>query len=152
MRLVYAPEAIPIQNVQSIFLVGPSPRSAEVPSWRPEAIQELEDQGFKGIVYIPETRDGKWKHSYLDQVEWEFAALTSASAIIAWVPRDLKTLPGFTTNVEFGYWVTSGHLFYGRPEGAAKTRYLDHVYQRATNRDHHDNLKSLVADVLTFLE
>jgi hypothetical protein len=32
----------------------------------------------------------------------------AAAAILFWIPRGLRTLPGFTTNVEFGLDVTTG--------------------------------------------
>jgi len=152
MQPIYATEpiltlAITRQNRKCVFLVGPTPRSADVPSWRPEALRELEAQEFDGYVLIPETRDGVWKHDYLDQVEWEWEGLNVSQAILAWVPRDLETMPGFTTNVEFGHHVGRG-LFYGRPEGAPKTRYLDHLYRKTTSRKPHDNLKDLVAEIV----
>jgi hypothetical protein len=58
------------------------------------------------------------RFSYLDQVEWEYAGLESCTAVAFWVPRQLPTLPGFTTNVEFGRYVDSGRCVYGRPDGA----------------------------------
>lgn len=39
------------------------------------------------------------------QNEWEHLAIESCDVLMFWVPRDLETLPGFTTNVEFGYWL-----------------------------------------------
>ena len=45
--------------------------------------------------------------------------------VVFWVPRDLDTMPGFTTNVEFGLSVASGkHIVLGYPEGAPKMSYL----------------------------
>ena len=38
----------------------------------------------------------------------------------------MKTLPGLTTNVEFGAWVGSGKVVFGAPEGAPHVRYLEH--------------------------
>jgi hypothetical protein len=37
---------------------------------------------------------------------------------------------GFTSNVEFGRYVGSGRVVYGRPDGAPHTRYLDWLYQK----------------------
>ena len=39
---------------KSIFLAGPTPRSKEVKSWRPEAIRLLKEKGFDGVVFVPE--------------------------------------------------------------------------------------------------
>lgn len=52
-----------------------------------------------------------------------------------WMPRHLETLPGFTSNVEFGRYVGSGRVVYGRPEGAPHTRYLDWLYQKLTGNE-----------------
>ena len=42
-----------------------------------------------------------------------------------WVPRELRTMPAFTTNVEFGIWADSGKAVLGYPPKAPKCRYLD---------------------------
>jgi ADP-ribose pyrophosphatase YjhB (NUDIX family) len=91
-------------------------------------IEALRAVGYDGVVYVPETEDGEWKHSYVDQVEWEQRYLEQCDVIVAWVPRDLETMPAFTTNVEFGQFLNSGKIAYGRPVGAPKTRYLDKIY------------------------
>jgi len=99
----------------SLFLAGPTPRQAGVLSWRPGALALLARLGFAGTVLVPERRDWSARFDYLDQVEWEFVGLESASVVAFWVPRDLDSLPGFTTNVEFGRYVGSGRCVYGRP-------------------------------------
>lgn len=135
MILVYARETIPVGD-KSIFLVGPTPRSNDVPSWRPAMVEALQKEGFEGVVFLPENRSGKFEpgFEYSEQASWEHAALEEASAILAWVPRDLDTMPAFTTNVEFGIWCKNPKLIYGRPEGAPKTRYLDYCYQQFLKR------------------
>ena len=77
--------------------------------------------------------DWQTRFEYLDQVEWEHAGLEAATVIAFWVPRDLNTLPGFTTNVEFGRCVGSGRIIYGRPDQAPKNRYLDWLYRKCTS-------------------
>lgn len=119
-------------NGQSIFLAGGTPRDANTPSWRPEAIRLLRDKGFTGSVFVPEQTDGQWKNNYDDQVEWELKHLELATIIMFWVPRDLDRLPCFTTNVEFGIYLKSGKIVYGRPEYSHKNKYLDHVYLKYT--------------------
>ena len=91
-------------------------------------IEALQAVGYDGVVYVPETEDDSWKHSYVDQIEWEQKYLEQCDVIIAWVPRDLETMPAFTTNVEFGEFLNSGKIAYGRPVDAPKTRYLDALY------------------------
>jgi hypothetical protein len=129
MKIVYALQEPPITFSKSVFLMGPTPRAETGgESWRPAMIAALEQAGYDGVVYVPETEDGEWKHSYTDQTEWEQRYLHQCDRILAWVPRDFETLPAFTTNVEFGEFVASGKIIYGRPEGAPKTRYLDALY------------------------
>ncbi|MBI4821510.1 MAG: nucleoside 2-deoxyribosyltransferase domain-containing protein [Deltaproteobacteria bacterium] len=132
MQVVYAREPFPDRVVRSMFLAGPTPRQAGGPSWRPEALQILSKLGYEDTVFVPEPRTGSFSEedSYLEQVEWELAGLARADAIVFWVPRDLDTLPGFTTNVELGYWVASGRVIFGAPERASKVRYLEVLCER----------------------
>ena len=125
MNVVYALQEPPRSWKHAIFLAGPSPRDPETPSWRPEALRLLEELGYKGVVFVPEPKDGQWKNSYTDQTEWEKMGLDMADRIVFWVPRDLVRMPAFTTNVEFGRYVDSGKAVLGFPEGAPKTRYLE---------------------------
>src|SRR5262249_43549449 len=90
--------------------------------------------GFAGAALAPERRDWSVRFDYADQVEWEYVGLENCRVIAFWVPREVQTLPGFTTNVEFGRYVGSGRCVYGRPEGAAHTRYLDWLYRKLTGR------------------
>jgi hypothetical protein len=135
----------------SLFLAGPSPRSPEVRSWRPRAVEILHALGFQGTVLVPERKDETARFDYLDQVEWEFAALEACSVIVFWVPRDLATLPGFTTNVEFGRYVGSGRAVYGRPEAAPQTRYLDWLYRKLTGRPPEATLEGTLRAALASL-
>ena len=123
MQIVYAQESLPENFSRSIFLAGPTPRSQEVKSWRPEAIKFLEEAGYDDVVFSPEPRDGKWHGEYTDQIEWEDQALTVATCILFWIPRDLETLPGFTTNDEWGTWKASGKVVFGAPTDAPKVKY-----------------------------
>ncbi len=152
MKVCYAPQPFPFLKDQTpIFLVGPSPREAGVPSWRPEAIRILKHLGFDGLVLVPEPKDGNWPEHFLDQVEWEYEGLQAASTlgcIAAWVPRDLETMPGFTTNVEFGLYVGCGRFVYGRPENASKTGYLDWLYTLKTSHRPLDNLEDLMREAI----
>lgn len=129
MHIVYAGQKAPPSYSKSIFLVGPTPRSKETPSWRPGMISHLKHAGYDGVVFTPEPCNGEWQGNYDNQVEWEKLNLERADLILAWVPRDLKDMPAFTTNVEFGKYVSSGKLLYGRPIDAPKCRYLDWLYQ-----------------------
>ena len=129
MLTVFANQQLPQSNLKSIMLCGPTPRSPEVKSWRPEALSLLEKFGFEGIVYVPEQSDwvprcGQESGEYEHQIEWELAALTRADVILFWIPRQLDTMPAFTTNVEFGWWMNSGKIVLGSPDQAPKVSYL----------------------------
>lgn len=148
MKILYTQENIPETINKSAFLVGPTPRSSDpVESWRPEMIKVLHDAGFDGHVFVPEFRDGVWANDYNSQVLWEKKCLEIADRIIAWVPRSAK-LPAFTTNVEFGKYVSDGKLYYGRPDKAPKTQYLDWLYEDCTGRIPCNNMSDLVTQAI----
>jgi hypothetical protein len=124
MNLVYAPEPLPSSGgAPSIFLAGPTPRSQDVRSWRPEAVRLFEQAGFMGTLLLPEDRGGVFHGDYDTQVEWETEALQAATVIMFWIPRKLDTMPAFTTNDEWGYWKSSGKCVFGAPPWAAKVSY-----------------------------
>jgi hypothetical protein len=114
--------------VPSIFLAGPSPRhnlSQGESDWRIEAMHELNKQKFNGFViapwpYVVDLKDGDLEPT----VKWEDNYLSKASVVLFWIPRDLKELPGFTTNIEFGEYMKSGKVVLAYPETAPKMRYL----------------------------
>ena len=133
-----------INGKKSIFLAGPTPRGENVISWRTKACQILEKMGFDGIVYVPEYSTWKPKEDYVDQAMWEREALTEATVIMFWVPRSLPDMPAFTTNVEFGYWLHSGKVVYGRPNDSSKIKYLDWLYELDYNKPPHEDLQSLL--------
>jgi len=126
MNLVYALEQNnSIRNFdRSIFLAGPTPRDNNVQSWRPEAIEILKKQNFFDTIYIPEPRNNKWESEYMNQIQWEFDMLNQSSIILFWIPRDLNSMPGFTTNVEFGMFLHK-NISLGYPISAPKMKYLD---------------------------
>lgn len=130
MLVVYTGENAPAIVKSSIFLAGPSPRRSTDLNWREDAINILRLLGYDGVVYAPIWRDGPPNESgkpfsYDGQVEWETKYLNACDIIVFWVPRDMKTLPAMTTNVEFGMWLTSGKVVLGYPEGAEHMTYLD---------------------------
>jgi hypothetical protein len=77
------------------------------------------------VVFDPEHRHGV-VDDYTGQVEWEERCLHLADVVLFWVPRELSTMPAFTTNVEWGMWYDSGRVVFGAPPGAPKNRYLLH--------------------------
>ena len=150
MKIFYSDSPLDLDtNRHSIFLAGPTPRSLKVKSWRPEAIEILESLNYKGQVIVPE-RAIKAEHiDYDAQVEWENYGTENCTSLLFWVPRDLETMPAFTTNVEFGRYVESGKAFYGRPDNSPKNRYLDWLYSKFnTNRVINNNLKDLIENAI----
>lgn len=135
-----------IKGVKSIFLAGPTPRDNGVESWRKYACEYLEDIGFDGVVYVPEYSIWEPKKDYTDQAEWERDALSSATIITFWIPRQLPDMPAFTTNVEFGYWLHTGKIKYGRPDDARKIKYLDWLYEIDMNEKPFNSLESLLSE------
>ena len=133
-----------IKNQKSIFLAGPTPRGENVESWRTKACNIIEQLGFDGIVYVPEYSTWKPKADYADQAQWEREALSNASVIAFWIPRELPDMPAFTTNVEFGYWIHTGKILYGRPDEAKKIKCLDWLYKTDTNNEPYSNLEELL--------
>ncbi|QQG45198.1 MAG: hypothetical protein HYW89_04340 [Candidatus Sungiibacteriota bacterium] len=131
MELIYTREPFPTHVKKSIFLAGPTPRKRTTPSWRiPGAIKILEELGYDGHVFIPENRDGPREEDinnqeYKHQIAWERIGLNRADLIVFWVPRNLTTMPAFTTNVEFGLWVRSGKIVYGAPPDLPRNKYLE---------------------------
>lgn len=154
MKVLYACQEMPSECRKSIFLAGPTPRHNNVVSWREEALELLEKHNYDGVVYVPEPQDGVWKNEYDDQITWERTARLYADAILYWVPRDLDTMPAYTTNVEFGDDYKTGKVFYGRPNGAPKTRYLDQIFKSSAPRDNmiHETLEDTILSTLKYLD
>lgn len=127
MKVLYSDQSAFDGSDKGIFLAGPTPRRSDVPSWRPKAIELLEEFGFDGTVLVPEWKTAMSRVNFDDQVDWEKAGLSLAKVIVFWVPRNMENMPALTTNVEFGYWVAKSpkRIVYGRPSDAPNTRYLD---------------------------
>lgn len=135
IQLVMAREPLP--TGPSVFLAGPTPdKSTPVPSWRPAALEALSARwaGKEPLAAIsPESRNGQRANRYEQQVDWETDARAAATAILFWIPRDLKTMPGMTTNVEFGLDVATGRAVLGCPPDCPnpeRNRYLIYVARR----------------------
>lgn len=152
MKVVYVDgPQVSLPSDPSIFLAGPTPRRAEErPGWRPDAlalIDKFEKEhggGDELTVFVPERLDGDF--DWESQVDWEWRHLNAATSIMFWVPRSIPHMPGFTTNVEFGRYVSvrCGEVIYGRPDKTPKTGYLDWMYRKLTLREPCDNLERVV--------
>ncbi len=128
MEIIYSLEEAPHSFSKSIFLAGPTPRRADVQSWRPKALELLAQKGYDGVVFVPEERPGSVNTVIPDggYPKWEHKVMGMSDLILFWVPRDLATLPAFTTNVEFGLFANSGKSLFGPPNGI-KNEYLSFI-------------------------
>ncbi|WP_432994890.1 nucleoside 2-deoxyribosyltransferase domain-containing protein [Dactylosporangium sp. CA-233914] len=123
--VVTPPDEPPAWWDAALFLAGPTPRRPDVASWRPGAIEHLRRtwSGGRLVVFSPEPATGVVP-DYLGQIGWEESGLHLADRIVFWVPRELSTMPAFTTNVEWGTWHRGGKAVFGAPRDAPRNRYL----------------------------
>ena len=128
----------------SVFLAGPTPRSSDILSWRPEALKLLEKNDYGGYAYVPERKDWKIQFDYCDQIEWELQGLNDCGEILFWVPRNMETMPALTTCCEFGMFIKSGKVWYGRPEDSVKNKYLDYLYVKYTGKKPMLTIETLI--------
>ena len=124
MKVVHALDYI----TPSIFLAGPTPRNDKTISWRIEALELLKD--YPGTIYVPESDSWSAHDNYDAQIHWELLALNAATRIVFWIPRDIEHMPAFTTNVEFGKYISSGKCILGYPELAPKMKYLHFLAEK----------------------
>ena len=132
MKIIHSGKVAPKAFSKSIFLAGPTPRSDNVASWRPEALRLLESRGYDGVVFVPEFRGFSKNNmpegwTWEKQCDWEHKYLDMSDIILFWVPRKLRVMPAFTTNVEFGLYANSGRVVFGAPsnwKNFPKNRYL----------------------------
>src|SRR5476651_11826 len=150
MDILNPTNAFPESTRASLFLAGPSPRGDEAQSWRPEAIAILRELGFTGTVFSPEPPHGR-VDSYIGQIDWERECRQAADILVFWVPRDLKTLPGFTTNIEFGEDEISSKILYGRPGDSPKNKYLDARWRKISGEEPMSDLRALLARAVNYL-
>lgn len=152
MKIIYTNEKI-TNFTNTIFLAGPTPRNKNIPSWRKEALHYLEELNFNGTVIVPEYSNQSFisKEGNIFDMSWDHMALEKTTAILMWIPRNLKDMPAFTSNIEFGYFIKSQKLLYGRPDDAPYMEYLDWLYEYETKKRPLTNLKNLCEEALEFL-
>lgn len=151
MKVLYSDEPNFDGIGKSVFLAGPTPRSPDVPSWRPDAIEILKQNDYSGTVLIPEHSTFYSQFSYDNQIAWERVGLTFATSIVFWVPRNMQNMLALTTNIEFGYYIakTPEKCFYGRPDRAPHTGYLDWLFLNETkDKVIHNSLESVLLDAV----
>ncbi len=146
MKIIYAQENIINTEGKVIFLAGPTPRNKEAQSWRPKAIEIFKELDFCGTLLIPEMRNGfPTEFEYAEQINWEHQGLEISDIIMFWIPRELKHMPAFTTNIEFGYWLAKdpNKIVLGFPSDAPKMDYIKYSANKANIYELH-NLKDVI--------
>lgn len=142
-------------NKKSIFLAGPTYRNRTFDeSWRKIACEKLQELGFDGLVYVPEYSTGNMKPDLTDQASWERAGLQAASIIIFYIPRKLPELAGFTTNIEFGMWITKkpNNCMLCIPDFAEKVEYVKWLWSvEIPNKPIYVNLDDVLGQAIKLL-
>ncbi len=152
MHIVHTTEELIREDgVQAIFLAGPSPRGRRELAWRPDAMALLEKTGFTGVIYNPEDRH-EFKGGGAYSADWEDRAFEVSTVILFWVPRHMATLPGMTTNVEFGRFAADPRSVYGRPDDAEHNGYLDWLWGRVGKGAPCRTLEATIAAALSHLK
>ena len=151
MQVVHTPNGV-FSNALSVslFLGGPTPRDKNVPSWRPQALHVLKVLGYDDIVLVPEPETGPFPETE-KQIRWEDYHLKMADIIVFWIPRDMATLPGLTTNIEWGRWESSGKVVLGYPDEATNMKYIAH-YAKHYSIPTFSYLKETLAHAMELLE
>lgn len=150
MTVVYALDPLPETISQSCFLAGCTPRSSEVPSWRPEALRYLEEAGYEGVVFVPEARaENPWdEKNWAPQVEWERLCLNVADQIVFWIPRNMETMQGLTSNVEFGRYIADNKVVFGAPTEAVHVKYLEKMLLDDAHTHRNYTLESTIYEAV----
>jgi hypothetical protein len=135
----------------SIFLAGPTPRDENANSWRPEFVETFKKiyNGEKKVdIIIPEYKIGFEKDYQFDpQTEWEVDCMDRCNLIVFWIPREIKHMPAFTTNIEFGERMHSGKIIVGWPKNAQKIEYIEKRC-KMHNIPNYNNLNELCESVI----
>lgn len=139
-------------NGKSIFLAGPIPRDENAVSWKKDAIDILEKNGFSGTVLVPERKNFTAKLDYMDEIEWDLNALNKCDLIVFCIPRKKPYMLGLTSNVEFGYYINKKNILYGRPDDAYEIEYLDWLYKKDTGKKPFNNLEELLIESIKILK
>jgi hypothetical protein len=148
MQIIYSGEHVDLKYPsRSIFLAGPTARKGQTLTWRQDAINYFGDITQHVSLIVPELRDGAMREDYNHVIEWEHRYLHLCKCILFWVPWSIENkIYGFTTNVEFGYWMATdaNKVFYGRPNDSDNNRYLDSMYRANKDQEPFTDLEQLV--------
>lgn len=163
MEIIYSLEDFDI-NKPSIFLAGPTARidtdselgRGTVTEWRSKLLQELSAEVVAVIdpeidsqlqILIPENIQDNPDWTYSRQVSWEEKALKASTIIVFGLFRS-ESLPGFTSNIEFGKWFEIGKdkLVVGGNDWEGRNNYIKEYLNRNSMVFHDKD--SLVKEAL----
>lgn len=147
---IITPEDKIVKSKNSVFLAGTTPKNRKN-DWRKQIIAILQEKGFNGTIFNPDYTEIANKLTYEDQIMWEIKAMKACGVVAFWIDRDLPKRPGLTTNVEFGYWLRSDKVVYGRPENSEKCFYLDYTYKYEQKKKHVLTLNQLADEIINKL-
>jgi nucleoside 2-deoxyribosyltransferase len=158
MKIIMAQEEIELDGL-SIFLAGPTPRDNYVTGWREMAIEGFKQEGFNGTLLIPELRkkgsdenDALFEYDrssnyfdYSGQIEWELEAMEKADIILFHINRRVQGMPGFTTNIEFGYWIAKdkSKIVLSIPDKSEKMEYIKYLANKEGIKIHKHFMDAL---------
>lgn len=149
MNVIMSQEDLPTEGF-TVFLAGPTPRSEDVRSWRPDVIELFQEKGFDGNLIVPEFDKEIYEFVYDKQIEWEHDGMETSDVVMFWIPRDVKGgMPAFTTNIEFGYVLAStpSKLAVGGPINADNNRYIEYMCNK-NDINYHTTLDSLIDEIM----
>jgi len=150
MKLIYSGKYDKIKG-KSIFLAGCTARPGQSLFWRNDIVEIFEKLGYNDTLILPEPENGIW-YPYDSVLEWENYYLKSSDVILFWIPRSIDdNIYGFTSNIEFGRYLDSGKIVYGRPVVSDQNKYLDYWYEKVYNLKPESNLDGLAAETLNRL-
>lgn len=147
-KVLFYEDSIPKHPTKSVFLFGPTSRDG-VPDymWRKDQVFFLRHFGFKGIIFVPESRGysylvRKGEVDFTDSQKiytWEHDAGIIATYKSVWIPRNTQQLLALTTNRELGQLLgraeydkkLSDNLFIGWPEDAVKMGSMNYELIKA---------------------
>lgn len=151
MNINYSEEKLD-KTKPAIFLAGPVERKNQDLIWRTECINLFEQYNFDGTLYVPVRRDGYVVDGNSNVIDWEMEAMETAKVVLFWIPRQFPDLLGLTSNVEFGRYLNSGKIVYGRPQDAYMMDYLDILYEKNYNEKPCENLEELVKRAISRID
>lgn len=137
----------------SVFLAGPTSYQHILEfNWRCYAVKYLRDAGFKGWIFIPESRGEERKGDYPDRSyihNWESSRLFTAKHMLFWIPRNNNELFGLNTNHELGivvgmiYQGAKASTFIGWPDDAIRMGLPGHYVDVFARKPIYTDLKAM---------